>query len=87
MGYLALPACQIAYTQKESIRDLQPDQAARETVPTHEAAQILGVGTPTVIRMIHRGDLQGHKKTPAKRSAFRVYVDSIEEVKRQRSCD
>ncbi len=67
--------------------DSQTDQETRKTVSTREAAEILGVGTSTVIRMIHRGDLQGYKKTPAKRSAFRVYFDSIEEVKRQRSYD
>jgi len=67
--------------------DPQNDQETRETISTHEAAEVLGVAPSTVVRMIHRGHLQGYKKTPAKRSAFRVYVDSIEKAKRQRSYD
>lgn len=64
--------------------DHTPDS---KTVSTTEAAEMLGVGTSTVVRMIHRGDLQAYKKTLAKHSAFRIYVDSIEEVQRQRSFD
>jgi len=63
------------------------DQETRKTVSTRKAAEMLGVGTSTVVRLIHRGDLAAFKKTPAKHSAFRIYVDSIEEVKRQRSYD
>lgn len=63
------------------------DQETRETVSTRKAAEILGVASSTIVRMIHRGDLAAHKKTLAKHSAFRVYVDSLEEVKSQRSYD
>ncbi len=55
-----------------------------ETVSTTKAAEMLGVATTTVVRMIHRGDLRAFKLTPAKHSSFRVYVSSIEEVKQQR---
>jgi excisionase family DNA binding protein len=56
----------------------------KETVSTKEAARMLGVAPSTVTRMIHRGDLRAHKKTPAQTSAFRVYKSSIEKVKEER---
>jgi excisionase family DNA binding protein len=55
-----------------------------KTVSTKEAAKQLGVGTSTVVRMIHRGDLDAYKKTLAKRSPFRVYQSSIDDVKDRR---
>jgi excisionase family DNA binding protein len=55
-----------------------------KTVSTKEAAKQLGVGTSTVVRMIHRGDLDAYKKTLAKRSPYRIYQHSIDEVKDRR---
>jgi excisionase family DNA binding protein len=56
----------------------------KETVSTKEAAEMLGVGTTTINRMIHRGDLDAYRKTPVKYSPFRVYKSSIEKVKEER---
>ena len=55
-----------------------------KTVSTKEAAEQLGVGKTTVVRMIRRGDLDAYRKTLAKRSHYRVYQDSIEDVKKRR---
>ncbi|MFW6116183.1 MAG: helix-turn-helix domain-containing protein [bacterium] len=55
-----------------------------ETISTKEAAEMLGVATSTVNRMINRGDLKAYKKTPVKYSPFRVYKSSVEKVKEER---
>lgn len=49
-----------------------------------EAAALLGVARETVIRMIHRGELSGHKKTLAVNSHFRIDVASVKHVLKKR---
>ncbi len=55
-----------------------------ETVSTTEAMDILGVSRPTITRLIRRGELKAHRLTPAPTSPFRIYVSSIEAVRRRR---
>jgi excisionase family DNA binding protein len=56
----------------------------RQTISVDEAAVMLGVVRETVIRMIHRGELSGYKKTLALNSHFRVYVDTVQRVLKER---
>jgi excisionase family DNA binding protein len=56
----------------------------REHVSVKEAAQLLQVDGRTVINMLHRGELQGYKRTLGLTSPFRVYLDSINRVLEQR---
>lgn len=60
------------------------NNSPQKTVSTREAAEILNVGTSTIVRMIHRGDLDAHKKTLAPHSPFRIYQSSLEHVLDQR---
>jgi excisionase family DNA binding protein len=56
----------------------------RAVVSTTEAMRMLGVSRATITRLVKRGDLRGYRLTPAKYSDYRIYVDSIEEVKERR---
>ncbi len=59
------------------------NDCAPRTVSTREAAEMLGVGTSTINRMIHEGHLRASRKSMAPRSPFQVYVDSIKELQKK----
>lgn len=44
---------------------------------TRQAAEILQLHPVTIVRMIRRGELQGHKKTRAKNSPYLVETESV----------
>lgn len=49
----------------------------RKTLNATEVGALLGVSYHTALRMVHRGDLRGYKKTSAPNSAMRIYRDSV----------
>ena len=56
----------------------------RPTFTTKETAELLGVTTVTVTRLIKRGELQAYKLTPGKTSPLRIYKDSVESLLERR---
>jgi len=55
-----------------------------ETVTTKEAARILGVSTPTVIRLVNSRRLRAYKLTGLKNSPFRIDAESVRALLRER---
>jgi|OM-RGC.v1.034705849 Transposase and inactivated derivatives len=60
------------------------DNNNNNLLSTKQVAAILDVGTSTVIRMVHRGDLDGHKATPALNSPMRITQSSVARVLKAR---
>lgn len=54
------------------------------TITVVEAAQMLGIHRATVLDLVKKGELRGHKKTLTRTSAFVVDRDSVLEFDRRR---
>jgi excisionase family DNA binding protein len=64
--------------------DPSVSERERSAVPTTEAMKMLGVSRSTIRRLLQQGELHGYRLTPSKHSDYRIYVDSIEELKERR---
>ena len=56
----------------------------KDTVTVAEAVKLLGVSRATINRLVTDGKLHGYRLTPSKNSPLRIYLDSIENVIRER---
>jgi len=59
-------------------------QTERQTVSANRAMEILGVSRATVSNLVRKGDLEAYKLTPARNSPYRIYLDSIQALLRER---
>lgn len=55
-----------------------------ETISPVEAAPMLGIHRATVVDLVKKGELRGHKKTLTRTSAFVVERESVVEFDRRR---
>jgi excisionase family DNA binding protein len=70
--------------QDEGKDDPSVGEPERKAVPATEAMKMLGVSRSTIRRLLQQGELRGYRLTPSKHSDYRIYVDSIEELKERR---
>jgi excisionase family DNA binding protein len=56
----------------------------RPTISAQEAATLLGVSKPTLLRLWAQGFLEGYRLTPYRNGQIRLYRDSVEQFDRQR---
>lgn len=55
-----------------------------ETISAVEAARMLGIHRATVVDLVKKGELRGHKKTLTRTSAFVVERESVLDFDRRR---